>query len=188
MPRKLFLATLLLTSMAIVREKEIGTIEQIMVTPITQWEFILGKTLPFALIAFIDVLVLVVVGVYWFGVPLRGSVLVLLGATSLFVMTTLGVGLFISTVSQTQQQAMMGTFFFFFPAMFLSGFVFPVENMPVVVQWLTCVNPLRYYLLIIRGIFLKGIGPAILWPQMSLLAAMGIITLTLAMRRFHKTA
>ena len=124
------LATLLLTSMAVVREKEIGTMEQIMVTPITPTEFILGKTIPFALIGFADVLLVVLIGVFWFEVPIRGNLSLLLLATGFHLMTTLGVGLLISTVSETQQQAMMTTFFFFFPAMLLSGFAFPIANMP----------------------------------------------------------
>jgi len=181
------LITLMLTSMAVVREKEIGTMEQIMVTPITSTEFILGKTVPFALIGFADVILVAVVGVYWFEVPIRGSVLLLFAATALYLMTTLGVGLLISTVSQTQQQAMMSTFFFYFPAVLLSGFMFPIANMPEVIQWLTYLNPLRYFLVIIRGIFLKGVGPEILWPQMVALATMGCVTLWLAARRFKKT-
>ena len=120
-----------------VREKEIGTMEQIMVTPITPAEFILGKTVPFALIGFIDVSLVALIGVFWFEVPIRGSLLLLFGGTALYLMTTLGVGLLISTFSQTQQQAMMSTFFFFFPAMLLSGFAFPIANMPQAVQWLT---------------------------------------------------
>ena len=181
------LVTLMLTSMAVVREKEIGTMEQIIVTPITPVEFILGKTLPFALIGYADVALVAAVGVFWFDVPIRGDVWLLFGATSLYLLTTLGIGLFISTVSQTQQQAMMSSFFFYFPAVLLSGFMFPIANMPVVVQWLTYVNPLRYFLVIIRGIFLKGIGPDVLWPQMASLAAMGVVTLWLASRRFKKT-
>jgi len=181
------LITLMLTSMAVVREKEIGTMEQIIVTPITQIEFILGKTIPFALIGFADVILITVIGVFWFEVPIRGSLLLLFVATALYIMTTLGVGLYISTVSQTQQQAMMSTFFFYFPAVLLSGFMFPIANMPVVVQWLTYLNPLRYFLVIIRGIFLKGIGSEILWPQMFVLAIMGVVTLWLASRRFQKT-
>jgi len=181
------LLTLLLTSMAVVREKEIGTMEQIMVTPITPAEFILGKTVPFALIGFADVLLITVIGVFWFEVPIRGNVMLLLLATALYVMTTLGVGLLISTVSQTQQQAMMTTFMFFMPAMLLSGFIFPIANMPVVVQWLTYLNPLRYFLVIIRGIFLKGVGVSVLWPQMAALAVMGLVTLYLTSRRFRKT-
>ena len=183
----LLLVTLMLTSMAVVREKEIGTMEQIIVTPITPVEFILGKTVPFALIGFADVLLITVIGVGWFEVPIRGSLLVLFGATSLYRLTTLGIGLLISTVSETQQQAMMSSFFFYFPAVLLSGFMFPIANMPAAVQWLTYANPLRYFLVIVRGVFLKGVGPGILWPQMASLAVMGAVTLGLASRRFRKT-
>lgn len=182
------LITLMLTSMAVVREKEIGTMEQVMVTPITSTEFILGKTVPFALIGFADVALVTVVGVLWFGVPIRGNLLLLFGSTALYLMTTLGIGLLISTVSQTQQQAMMSTFFFYFPAVLLSGFMFPVANMPQVIQWFTYLNPLRYFLVIVRGIFLKGIGPATLWPQMLALAVMGVASLWFAGRRFQKTS
>lgn len=161
--------------------------EQIMVTPITPAEFILGKTLPFALIGIIDVILITVVGVFWFGVPVRGSLLLLFGATLLYLMTTLGIGLLISTVSRTQQQAMMTTFFFYFPAVLLSGFMFPVANMPEAIQWLTYLNPLRYFLVIIRGLFLKGVGVSVLWPPMLALAVMGVLTLRIATGRFHKT-
>ena len=181
------LSTLLLTSMAVVREKEIGTMEQIMVTPITPAEFILGKTVPFALIGFAEVILVTLIGVFWFEVPIRGNLLLLLLATGLFLMNTLGAGLFISTFSQTQQQAMMTTFFVFFPAMLLSGFAFPIANMPEVVQWMTLVNPLRYFLVIVRSLFLKGVGIEVLWPQMWPLLVMGTAMLWLATRRFHKT-
>jgi ABC-2 type transport system permease protein len=181
------LVTLLLTSMAVVREKEIGTIEQILVTPITSVEFILGKTLPFALVSFVDVIIVTLVAVLWFDVPIRGSLLFLFLATALYLLTTLGVGLFISTLSQTQQQAMMTTFFFFMPSVLLSGFMFPIANMPRVIQWLTFLNPFRYFLTIIRGIFLKGVGPSVLWPQLLALAVMGVVILGLTSRRFHKT-
>ena len=181
------LVSLLLTSMAVVREKEIGTIEQIMVTPITPVEFILGKTLPFVLIAFADVTLILLIGVFWFEVPFRGSILLLYGATGLYLLTMLGVGLFISTLSETQQQAMMSTFLFFFPAMLLSGFSFPIANMPQVIQWLTYLNPVAYFLVIVRTIFLKGVGLTYLWPHLLALAAMGVVTLSLAVRRFHKT-
>lgn len=181
------LITLMLTSMAVVREKEIGTIEQIMVTPITSVEFILGKTLPFALIGFVDVVLVTLVGVFWFEVPIQGSLVLLFVATSLYIMSTLGIGLLISTVSRTQQQAMMSAFFFYFPAVLLSGFMFPIANMPQVVQWLTYLNPLRYFLVVVRGIFLKGIGPEILWPQMLALTVLGVATLWLAASRFQKT-
>jgi len=179
--------TLTLTSMAVVREKEIGTLEQLMVTPISPAEFILGKTVPFALIGMADVLLVMVSGVWWFEVPIRGHLLWLFLATVLFLMTTLGAGLLISTISQTQQQAMMSTFFFFSPVILLSGFIFPIANMPVVVQWLTYLNPLRYYLVIIRSVFLKGVGPNILWPQLLALAVMGFVTLWLASQRVTKT-
>lgn len=181
------LITLMLTSMAIVREKEIGTIEQLLVSPITPTEFILGKTLPFALIGYADVLLVAALGVFWFEVPIRGSLLMLLVGTTFYLMTTLGIGLFISTVSRTQQQAMMSVFFFYFPAVLLSGFMFPIANMPPLVQYLTYANPLRYFLVILRGIFLKGAGPATLWPQMAALLVMGLVTLFFTTRRFRKT-
>ena len=181
------IVTMLLTSMAVVREREIGTMEQIMVTPITPMEFILGKTIPFAVIGFIDVGLVTLIGRFWFDVPIRGNLVLLFFATGLYLMTMLGIGLFISTVSQTQQQAMISTFFFFFPAMLLSGFAFPIANMPEPVQWLTLFDPLRYFLVIVRAIFLKGVGMEILWPQMLALALMGVFMLSLAVKRFHKT-
>ncbi|ABQ25355.1 ABC transporter permease [Geotalea uraniireducens] len=182
-----FIITMLLSSMAVVREKEIGTMEQIIVTPITKSEFILGKTIPFVLIGFIDVGLISAVAAFWFQVPMRGSIPLLFGATALFLMSSLGIGLLISTVSRTQQQAMMSAFFVIFPAMLLSGFAFPIENMPPAVQWLTYLNPIRYFLVIIRGIFLKGVGVDILWPQLSALAILGSIILFFAVQRFHKT-
>ena len=181
------LTSLILTSMAVVREKEIGTMEQILVTPIRPVELILGKTIPFALISYADVIGVTIIGVLWFQVPIRGNLLLLFFSTGLFLLTTLGLGLLISTVSQTQQQAMMGAFFLYLPALLLSGFIFPIDNMPEVFQWLTLLNPLRYFLEIIRGVFLKGIGASILWPQMAALALMGVATLGLASRRFQKT-
>jgi len=179
--------TMLLSSMAVVREKEIGTMEQIIATPIKKSEFILGKTIPFVLIGFIDVAMITAVAYFWFEVPIRGSLPLLFGATALFLMSSLGFGLFISTISQTQQQAMMSAFFFVFPTMLLSGFAFPIENMPETVQWLTYINPLRYYLVIIRGVFLKGVGIDILWPEMLGLFLIGSIILLFAVQRFHKT-
>jgi ABC-2 type transport system permease protein len=173
--------------MAIVREKEIGTMEQIMVTPITPKEFILGKTIPFALIGLVDVVLVSIVGVFWFDIPIRGSLLLLFFCTTLYLMSTLGVGLLISTISRTQQQAMMTTFFFFMPTILLSGLMFPIANMPTVIQWLTYLNPMRYFLVIIRGIFLKGVGLNMLWPQMMALTMIGLGTLWLASTRFKKT-
>lgn len=182
-----FIITMVLSSMAVVREKEIGTIEQIVVTPISRTEFILGKTIPFALIGFADVGLITAVATFWFEVPIRGSIPLLFGATSLFLLSSLGFGLFISTVSRTQQQALMSAFFFIFPAMLLSGFAFPIENMPEPAQWLTYLNPLRYYLVIIRGIFLKGVGADVLWPQMAALLVLGTAILGFAVSRFRKT-
>jgi ABC-2 type transport system permease protein len=182
----IMLVTLLLTCMAIVREREIGTMEQLIVSPIRPFELILGKTIPFALIGYVDVLIVTLVGVFWFEVPIRGSILLLLAATTLYLLSSLGIGLFISTISQTQQQAMMTMFFFFIPAILLSGFVFPIANMPEVVQYLTYADPLRYYLVIIRGIFLKGSGFSVLWPQMLGLAIVGGIVFTVSSLRFRK--
>jgi ABC-2 type transport system permease protein len=181
------LVSLMLTSMAIVREKEAGTIEQIMVTPIRPVEFILGKCAPFAAIGFLNVCMVAAVGLFWFDIPFRGSFPLLLLGTALFLLSTLGIGLFISTISETQQQAMMTTFFFFFPAMLFSGFIFPIANMPPVIQWLSLVDPLRYILVIIRSVFLKGVGFDVLWPQMAALLALGLAVLTFAVKRFHKT-
>lgn len=180
------LISLLLTAMAIVREREIGTMEQLMVTPIRSFELILGKTLPFVLISFIDVLVVTAIGISWFNVPIHGSLALLLFGAGLYLMSTIGIGLFISTISQTQQQALMSSFFFYLPAVLLSGFMFPISNMPEPAQWLTYLNPLRYFLVIIRDIFLKGSGWDILWPQFAALAALGTALLTMSSLRFKK--
>ncbi len=182
-----FIITILLSAMAVVREKESGTMEQVIVTPIRKSEFILGKTVPFILIGFIDVALITIVAAFWFQVPVRGSIPLLFCATALFLMSSLGFGLLISTISRTQQQAMMSAFFFIFPAMLLSGFAFPIENMPDVVQWLTLLDPLRYYLVIIRGIFLKGVGIEILWQQFLALLVLGSVILWFAVNRFRKT-
>ena len=179
--------TLMMTSMAVVREKEIGTLEQIIATPIRQFEFILGKTIPFVIVGYVDVALIVLVAVFWFEVPLRGSLWLLFGGINLYLMSVIGIGLLISTLCHTQQQAMMSTFFFFNPAMLLSGFVFPIANMPAPVQWLTFLNPMRYVLVIIRAIFLKGIGADLLWPQMLALFVLGLVTLLLAIQRMQKT-
>ena len=181
-----FLIPIILTAQAIVREKEIGTLEQIMVTPIRSWELMVGKTLPFALIGFLDVIMISVVGVLWFEVPLRGNPLILLLSTGLFLMSSVGVGLFMSTVSSTQQQAQISAFFFNMPVFILSGFAFPIENMPVWIQYLTYANPLRYFLVIVRGVFLKGTGFDILWPQMLPLAFWGGFMILLSSLRFRK--
>lgn len=185
----LLVVTANLAAMAIVREKELGTLEQLNVTPLRRWELIVGKLLPYGLIAIIDVLLVVGVAVFWFEVPLRGSFLLLFLLCVLYVLCTLSLGLFISTISETQQQAMMtATFFFLMPMLYLSGFVFPIENMPPVIQAVTYLIPLRYFLEIVRGIFLKGIGLDLLWPQAAALAAWGVVVLSLAVARSRKRA
>ena len=180
------LITLLLSSLSIVREKEIGTIEQLIVSPIRPAELILGKLLPFVLISLLEVTLVTAVAVFWFAIPLRGSLLLLLGATLVYVMTTLGVGLFISTIAKTQQEAMMSVFLFIFPAMLLSGFVYPIANMPGWIQYITYLNPLRYFLVILRGVFLKGSGINILWPSLLVLLVLGLSVLYLSSLRFKK--
>jgi ABC-2 type transport system permease protein len=183
----LLVVTTNLSSMAIVREKELGTLEQLNVTPIARWELIVGKLLPYAILGMLDVLLVVAVAVGWFEVPLRGSFWLLLGMCLIYLLSTLGLGLFVSTISATQQQAMMtSSFFFLLPMVFLSGFVFPIENMPAVVQPVTYLIPLRYFLVILRGIFLKGVGLETLWPQAAGLAAWGIGILVLATLRSSK--
>jgi len=182
----LLISTIMLTSMSIVKEKEAGTIEQLIVTPIKPIELIAGKTIPFAIIGFIDVLLVISVSYSWFKIPLRGNLLILFFSMILYLFATLGVGLFISTISRTQQQAMMSTFFFMMPAVLLSGFMFPIENMPVIIQYITYLNPLRYFFVIITGIFLKGTGLGILWPQMLALGIIGIIILAISIFRFRK--
>jgi ABC-2 type transport system permease protein len=183
----LLVITANLSSMAIVRERELGTLEQLSVTPLGRWELILGKLLPYGLVGFVDVLLVVAVAVLWFEVPLRGSLLVLLAGCATYLLCTLGLGLFVSTISSTQQQAMMtATFFFLVPMVYLSGFIFPIENMPVAIQWVTTLIPLRYFLVIVRGVFLKGAGLEILWPQFAALGAWGVTVLALAALRVRK--
>jgi ABC-2 type transport system permease protein len=181
-----FLLPIILTAQAIVREREIGTLEQIMVTPIRSWELMVGKTIPFALIGLLDAIMIAIIGVFWFGVPLRGNPLVLLLGNLLFLMSSVGIGLFISTISSTQQQAQISTFFFMMPAFILSGFAFPIENMPEWLQYITYINPLRYFIIVIRGVFLKGIGLDILWPEMLALAILGGLMIVFSSLRFQK--
>ena len=183
----LLVITTIITSMAIVKEKEGGTIEQIIVTPIRPHQLIIGKLVPFAIVGFIEVLMVSAVAVFWFHIPLRGSAALLLSLCALFMLTSQGLGLFVSTVSNTQQQAMMtATFFVIMPMTLLSGFVFPIEDMPQPVQWLTYIMPLRYFLVILRGVFLKGVGIEVLWPQVVALFAFGVIIIGLASLRFQK--
>lgn len=176
-----------LTAFAIVREREVGTLEQILVTPIRPFEFIIGKTLPFFLIGLLVVLVAAAVGTFWFDIPFKGDLLVLLLGTCLFLISTLAIGLLISTLCTTQQQAFASNFFVLNPMFILSGFSFPIASMPDVLQWFTYVDPLRYYLVIIRGTYLKGVGVDILWPQMAALGALGFGLLAVAAMRFRKS-
>jgi ABC-2 type transport system permease protein len=178
--------TLMLTSMAIVREKEIGTMEQLMVTPIRPSELMVGKMIPFAFVGLFDLTMIVVLGMLVFHIPFEGNALLLAGGAILFLLSTLGAGLFISTISRTQQQAIMSTFFFFLPTFMLSGFAFPIRSMPEYVQYLTFLNPLRYFIEICRGVFLKGSTMEILWPQFVALAIYGFAIMTLSARRFRK--
>lgn len=180
------LMSLILTSMAIVREKEIGTMEQLIVSPIKPIELILGKITPFGIIAVVQMIMIATVGVLWFHIPLRGSIPLLFGSTFIYLLTSLGIGLFISTVSSTQQEAMMSIFLFYFPAILLSGFAYPVANMPQWVQIITIFNPLKYYLIILRSIFLKGVGMPVLWDEISTLLVMGIVVIIASSLRFRK--
>ncbi len=178
--------SLLLTALAIVREKEIGTMEQLLVSPIKPIELILGKLVPFAVLSFIDLIFIAAIGVFWFKIPIRGSMLLLAGSTCVYLLTTLGVGLFISTISSTQQEAAMSVFLFLPVMNLLSGFAFPITSMPKAAQYFTYIIPLRYYLEIVRGIFLKGVGLDVLWPQILALLVIGISIISLSSLRFHK--
>ena len=182
----IMLTCLLLTSMAVVREREVGTMEQLMVTPIRPLELMLGKTIPFAGVGFFDMSLVTVVGVFWFQIPIKGAFLFLFLCTAVYLLSVLGIGLFISTISKTQQQALMATFLFFQPAILLSGFATPIENMPLFFQYITYANPLRYFLVIVRGIFLKGVGLAVLWPEVLSLLVLGLVILGLSTLRFKK--
>ncbi len=183
----LMIITMTLTSLGVVKEKEIGTLEQLMVTPIRPHELILGKLIPFIAIGYLDVCIVLALAHFWFEVPLIGSLPLLFGLSGLFILTTLGLGLFVSTIAKSQQQAMLiAQFFFFMPFMFLSGFVVPIANMPAIIQYFSYLIPLRYFLEIVRGIFLKGSTMAVLWPQTVVLAMFGVVILTLSVVRFRK--
>ena len=176
-----------LTAFAVVREREIGTLEQIMVTPIGRLEFILGKTVPFFLIGLFDTTLVSLVGTFWFGVPFRGSIGVLTIGSILFILCMLGIGLFISTISMTQQQAMVSGFFFNMPAITFSGFGTPISSMPEWLQALTYLNPLRHFLEVLRGVYLKGVGLDVLWPQMAAMSLLAFVMLAISVARFQKS-
>jgi ABC-2 type transport system permease protein len=176
-----------LTSFAVVREREVGTLEQIMVTPIRPLEFIIGKTIPFFFVGLAMTALIAVAGTLWFQIPFVGNPFVLLLGTSLYLLSVLGIGLLISTICFTQQQAFATNFFVVNPVFILSGFSFPIASMPPLMQWLSTINPMTHYLVVIRGTFLKGVGLTVLWPQMLALAALGLILLGLSVLRFHKS-
>jgi ABC-2 type transport system permease protein len=181
------IVVLMLTAFAVVREREIGTLEQIMVTPISRFEFIVGKTVPFFLVGFMNITMISLVGTLWFQVPLRGSLSVLALGASLFLLSALGVGLLISTICSTQQQAMISGFFFVMPAIVLSGFGSPISSMPQWLQYVTYINPLRYFMVILRSVYLKGVGLDVLWPQMLALLVLSTVILGTAVLRFSKS-
>jgi ABC-2 type transport system permease protein len=178
------LVSLMLTALSVVREKEIGTLEQILVTPIRPIELMLGKTVPFVIISMLEVAIVTAVGILWFQVPFRGSFLVLLLGTLAFLFNSVGLGLLISTIASTQQQAMMAGNLFLTPAILLSGLIFPIANMPVFFQYLTRLNPLMYFIIVTQGVFLKGAGLTLLWPQMLSMTVLGMGMLGLAVARF----
>jgi len=182
----LLLTTLLLTSMAITREREMGTLEQLIVSPIKPYELILGKTIPFIIIGFLDIILVLAAGKIVFNVPFRGNLAFLLGSSFIFILTTLGIGLFISTISRTQGQAMMTAVFFVMPAMLLAGIFSPIDNMPKAIRTASYLNPLRYFAKIVREILLKGNGPSILWPELLVLLVFGLTTIVLSSLRFRK--
>ena len=183
----IMLMGLSLTALAVVREREIGTLEQLMVSPLRPAELIIGKTMPVVLVTTLDLVLVASIAIFWFHVPMRGSILLLATGSLFYILAAIGLGLLISTVSSTQQEAFMTMFFFLMPIIILGGFLFPVANMPVVFQWISLANPLRHYLEMVRGIFLKGAGLAALWHQLLALAVMGPALLAFAVRRFHKT-
>ena len=184
----LMITTGVLGAVAIVREKELGTLEQLNVTPLRRWELTVGKLLPYGLLGVVQVFLVVGVAVFWFQIPLRGSFPLLFGLSLVYLLCTLGLGLLVSTVSSTQQQAMMtAAFFFMIPMIMLSGFIFPIENMPAIIQPITYLIPLRYFLVIVRGVFLKGVGLESFWPEALAMLAWGLTVMTLATMRSRKT-
>jgi ABC-2 type transport system permease protein len=183
----MLILVMMLTAFAVVRERELGTLEQIMVTPIRRWEFIMGKTIPFFLIGCFDATLIALVGTFWFGVPFRGNLGVLAAGLVAFILAALGLGLFLSTVSRTQQQAMIASFFFNMPMITLSGFGTPVASMPPLLQRISQANPLLHIMVLLRGVYLKGVGFDVLWPQIAILAGTAIFLLTISILRFHKS-
>jgi ABC-2 type transport system permease protein len=182
----LFAITSILTATAVVRERERGTIEQLIVTPIRPWELVVGKILPYVILAFIDTLEVLAIGHWWFGVPVRGSLWLILACSGLLLLSGLGIGLFASTIANTQQEAMLTVWMTLLPSIFLSGFFFPIEAMPLLLRWFSYIVPLRYYLIIIRALLIKGVGAGAIWGDIVALAAFGLVILGAAAVRFRK--
>ena len=176
----------IVTSTAVVRERERGTIEQLIVTPIQSWELILGKILPYTILGLFDTVEVITVGHFWFGVPVRGSFLLIGILSSVFLLSGLGIGLFASTVANTQQEAMLTVFMTILPSIFLSGFIYPIEAMPMVLQWISYAIPLRYFLSIIRALMLKGVGLESILPDVIMMTIFGIVIMGAAALRFRK--
>ncbi|RME23117.1 MAG: ABC transporter permease, partial [Candidatus Zixiibacteriota bacterium] len=182
----LTMVTVMLTAMAIVREREMGTLEQLMVTPMSTFALLLGKTTTFAILGVIEMIIALVVGTLWFGIPFVGSPPLLFALSGLYLLTTLGIGMFFSTVTTTQQQAMFMAWFFSVFSILTSGFFTPIANMPQWLQYVTLVNPLRYFLVIVRGIMMKGAGLFDLTTEIGALTLFGVVIFTFAVLRFHK--
>jgi ABC-2 type transport system permease protein len=182
----LFAITSILTASSIVRERERGTIEQLIVTPIRPWELMVGKLLPYSILALVNTLEVLLIGTLWFGVPIRGSLILIFLLSALFLMTSLAIGLLASTVANTQQEAILTVFITMLPSIFLSGFFFPIAAMPKVLQWISYAVPLRYYLTIIRSLLLKGVGIVELQGEVIALLIFGTILMALATLRFRK--
>jgi len=172
--------TLLVTALSVAREREAGTFDQLLVTPLRPLDILLGKALPGFIIGTVEASFIIMMALVWFKVPLIGSISALYLGIFMFLMSAIGVGLMISSLSVTQQQGLFGAFMFLVPAVILSGFATPIANMPVALQYLTLLNPLRYFLVILRGVFLQGSSVAILWPQYWPMAVIGLVSLTLA--------
>ncbi len=181
------IVSVLLTSMAIAREKEMGTMEMLLSAPVAGWEIIAGKTLPYILVAVIDAPIVLAVATLWFGVPLRGSVMVLAAAALLYIITASSIGTLVSTLARNQQQAMMGSFMFMMPAIMLSGIMFPIDNMPDAVRWISYLDPLRYFVTLLRNIMLVGGDPAVVWPNLGALGAISVVVAGTAVRRLRGT-
>lgn len=181
------LISIMLTSMSVVREREEGTMDQIIVSPLRSFEYVLGKTVPFGIVAFIDIVVVTVIAIVFFRVPFNGNIIFLLFSGAIYISSMLSIGLYISTISETQQQAMLSTFIFILPSIMFSGFVFPVSSMPLPAQVVTLVNPLRYIIVIFRGVFLKGVGLAVLWKEIAAILVIAAVLTALSVRRFVRT-